>query len=107
MISLKDVKLFQYGISPNKLYDAYALAKPVISTLKGSINAEIEDNNVGLVCDPEDPNSLAKTIKKMYELPNLERVKMGSNGRKLAETTYSRNRINCIYLDLINKLVKV
>ena len=41
LISLVDVKLFQYGISPNKLYDAYALAKPVI-TLKDYINEEIE-----------------------------------------------------------------
>ena len=53
-------RLFQYGISPNKLYDAYALGKPVISTLKGSVNDEIRRNNLGLVCNPGDPNFLQK-----------------------------------------------
>ena len=43
LLSLKDVPLFRYGVSPNKLYDAYALGRPVISTVAGSINAEVED----------------------------------------------------------------
>ena len=105
LISLRNVKLFQYGISPNKLYDAYALGKPVISTLKGSVNDEIKKNNLGLVCNPGEPNSLAKIIKKMYELPNNERKKMGLNGRNLAETIYSRDIINNRYFDLIQKII--
>ena len=105
LISLGNVKLFQYGVSPNKLYDAYALAKPVISTLKGSINEEIK-NNLGLVCDPSDPYALADIIKKMYMLPEIERRKMGFNGRKLAESTYSRNRINKEFLKLVKNIIK-
>ena len=106
LISLGDVKLFQYGVSPNKLYDAYALAKPVISTLKGSINEEIKKNNLGLVCDPNDPYALADIIKKMYMLPEIERKKMGLNGRRIAESTYSRNRINNVFLKLIKNILK-
>ena len=106
LISLGDVKLFQYGISPNKLYDAYALAKPVISTLKGAINDEIKTNNVGLVCDPSDPTLLASIIKKMYMLPDFERKQMGLNGRRLAESIYSRNRINKVFLNLIKNVIK-
>tara|TARA_B100001989_G_C24537681_1_gene465466 strand:- start:1092 stop:2345 length:1254 start_codon:yes stop_codon:yes gene_type:complete len=106
LISLGDVKLFQYGVSPNKLYDAYALAKPVISTLKGSINEEIKKNNLGLVCDPNDPYALADIIKKMYMLPEIERKKMGLNGRRIAESTYSRNRINNVFLKLIRNILK-
>ena len=74
LISLGDVKLFQYGVSPNKLYDAYALAKPVISTLKGAINEEIK-NNLGLVCDPSDPYALADIIKKCICSRNLREKK--------------------------------
>lgn len=106
LISLGNVKLFQYGISPNKLYDAYALGKPVISTLRGSVNEEIKKNNLGLVCNPGEPNSLAEIIKEMYKLPNIERKKMGLNGRKLAESIYSRDIINNRYFHLIQNIIK-
>ena len=102
LISLGDVKLFQYGISPNKLYDAYALAKPVISTLKGSINNEIHNYQVGIVCEPRSPKLLANAIVKMYKKSYKEREIMGLNGRKLAETIYSRNIVNNKYLELIS-----
>ena len=42
-LSLKDISLFRYGVSPNKLYDAYALGRPVITTVTGAINAEVEN----------------------------------------------------------------
>ena len=53
LVSLKDVKLFEYGISPNKLYDAYALSRPVISTVKGFVNKEIERFQFRFFCSPE------------------------------------------------------
>ena len=33
MVSLKEILVFKYGISPNKLYDAYAVGRPVITTI--------------------------------------------------------------------------
>ena len=106
LISLGDVKLFQYGISPNKLYDAYALAKPVVSTLKGSINNEIHKYHVGIGCDPGSPKLLADAIIKMFKKSSKEREMMGFNGRKLAEKIYSRNIINNKYFYLINSFLK-
>ena len=52
LISLKGVRLFEYGISPNKLYDAYALSRPVISTVNGFVNKEIKDFNLGCTALP-------------------------------------------------------
>ena len=72
LISLADIELFQYGISPNKLYDAYALARPVLSTLKGSVNDEIDKHKLGLTCNPGDPIELAEIIRKMYKFPKME-----------------------------------
>ena len=42
LLSLRDVPLFSYGVSPNKLYDAYAIGRPVITTVAGAINQEVE-----------------------------------------------------------------
>ncbi len=101
LISLKDVQIFKYGISPNKLYDAYALGRPVISTVGGFVNQEIENNYIGLTTEPGKPERLAKIIKRMYKLPRVERETMGIMGRKLAENIYSREKIRKSFLDLI------
>ena len=42
LLSLSKVTLFRYGVSPNKLYDAYAVGRPVIATVPGEINKEIK-----------------------------------------------------------------
>lgn len=105
LISLKDIKLFQYGISPNKLYDGYALARPIISTAKGSVNDEINQFGTGLTANPGDPVGLAEAIKKMYKLPLKRRKKMGIKGRQLAEKTYSRDRIKIKYALIIKDLI--
>ena len=105
LISLKNVPLFEYGISPNKLYDAYALSRPVISTVKGFINKEIEDFNLGVTALPGDPKSLSNAIKKLFLLSNNDRVKMGIRGRELAVKIYSRDRIKKLYADLIINLM--
>ena len=103
LISLKDVDLFKFGISPNKLYDAYALGRPVISSVGGFVNQEIEENNLGLVSEPGKPRDLAKIIKKMYQLPRIKREAMGKNGRQIAENIYSREKVRLQYLNLIKK----
>ena len=101
LISLKDVQLFKYGISPNKLYDAYALGRPVISTVGGFVNQEIENNYIGFTAEPGKPERLAKIIERMYKLPRVEREKMGIMGRQLAENIYSREKIRKSFLNLI------
>lgn len=105
LISLKDVKLFEYGISPNKLYDAYALSRPVISTVKGFVNKEITKYNLGLTALPGNPKSLSKAIKRLIMLSKKDREGMGRRGRELAVRIYSRDRINKLYADLIMKLL--
>ena len=93
IISLRDKNVFQYGVSPNKLYDAYAIGRPVITTVNGYINNEVNEYNVGVTAPPEDPKLLAEAILKLYKLPREAREKMGMNSRKLAESVYSRDLI--------------
>ena len=106
LISLKGVRLFEYGISPNKLYDAYALSRPVISTVNGFVNKEIKDFNLGCTALPGDPNSLSKAIKNLIMLSKKDREEMGRRGRELAVKIYSRDKIKKLYADLVIKLTR-
>ena len=105
MISLAKIDLFTYGVSPNKLYDAYALGRPVITTIPGIINDEVEKYNVGLTADAEDPDELASSIEKLFCMSFKERSEMSINARKLAESHYSRDLICKKYLKVINELI--
>ena len=93
LLSLEKINLFKYGVSPNKLYDAYAIGRPVISTVEGEINREIADLNLGTTSKPNDPVNLANAIKSLFKKTRNEREEMGKNARKCAEKYYSRDLI--------------
>ena len=104
IISLKDIPLYRYGVSPNKLYDAYALGKPVISTIDGDVNDEINHYNLGVTAKPGDPLMLSKQIKKLYLMDVNKRQEMGQNGLILCKKIYSRAKTNKLYLEIIKRI---
>jgi glycosyltransferase involved in cell wall biosynthesis len=105
LVSLKDVPLFRYGVSPNKLYDAYALGRPVITTVPGAIQAEVEQHQLGATAPPGHHRALADAIADLAALPRIEREAMGQRARQLAERVYSRNSVNARYDTLLRQVV--
>ena len=106
LISLKKVALFKYGVSPNKLYDAYAIGRPVITTIEGEINKEVEENLLGFTAAASNPKDLAKAFIKLLKTPTADRISMGSRARTLAEEVYSRQRINIIFKNTLEDILK-
>ncbi len=105
LLSLRDVPLFRYGVSPNKLYDAYAIGRPVITTVAGSINAEVETHRLGVTAEPGDPQALADAILRLAQTPRAEREAMAERATQLAHSTYSRQRINAEYNRLLREVM--
>ena len=105
LISLSNLKLFSYGVSPNKLFDAYAIGRPVITTIPGLINDEVNKFKLGITSPPEDPLKLASAIKTLYLKNREEREQMGLSARLIAEKYYSRELISSKYLQLIKDLI--
>lgn len=103
LLSLRDVPLFRYGVSPNKLYDAYAIGRPVVSTVGGAINTEIEEHGVGVTAEPGDPKALADAILRLARTSPLQRQAMAERAIHLAQTVYSRQRINAEYDRLLRQ----
>ena len=105
LLSLRDVPLFRYGVSPNKLYDAYALGRPVITTVVGAINAEVEEHRLGVTAPPGDPQALAAAIQRLMNTPLPERQAMAERAIQLAHTTYSRQRVIAEYNTLLRGVI--
>ena len=107
MLSLRDVPLFRYGVSPNKLYDAYALGRPVVTTVSGLVNSEVEDYRLGVTAPPGDPYALAYAIKQLAQVSRSERDGMAKRAIALARTTYSRQRIINQYNALLSRIAAI
>jgi glycosyltransferase involved in cell wall biosynthesis len=105
LLSLRDVPLFRYGVSPNKLYDAYAIGRPVITTVAGSINAEVETHSLGVTAEPGNPQALGDAIVRLAQTPRAEREAMAERATQLAHSTYSRQRINADYNRLLREVI--
>ena len=105
ILTLKKVPLFKYGVSPNKLYDAYAIGRPVISAVDGDINNEIEENRLGYTAESSNPEQLSLAVRKLFDTSRNERIAMAQRARKLAENIYSRQRVNLAYENLLKEII--
>lgn len=83
----KEPALFQWGMSPNKLYDYLALARPVIFAGRIPENP-VEQADCGIVTEI-NPASIAEAIHRLAHLSPEQRYEMGLRGRRYVETYYS------------------
>jgi len=78
----------QSGVTPL----AYHFEKPMVVTKAGDLPVMVPHEKVGLVCEPEDPTSLAAAISRYFELgeqyfiPHLRTEKEKYNWHHLVDT---------------------
>ena len=80
------------------ILEAMEYKLPVISTNEGGIPDMVKDGENGLICEKQNPVSLADCIAKLLDDEEL-RVKMGSAGHEKFSTMYLRN--NAIYSEVV------
>jgi glycosyltransferase involved in cell wall biosynthesis len=96
------------GLSPLKVFEYMACEKPIVSS--EILNLEfIEQQNVGILVKPEDPEELAKAIIKLLKDEKLKE-EMGKNGRKYVIKNHSweanARKVADVCENLINKIVE-
>lgn len=79
IFTLKPVDVFKYGISPNKISDYLAVAKPMVFSCRAG-NDIAQLAQCGLSADPTDPRSLADAIISLSETDPKLRQQMGERG---------------------------
>jgi len=81
---LRDLPLYNYGISLNKLFDYLAASRPLILAGKPA-NNPVNEARCGLTVPPQDPEALAEAIIQLYQMSPEERAEMGKRGREYVE----------------------
>jgi glycosyltransferase involved in cell wall biosynthesis len=65
LMLLRDVGLFRYGVSPNKLFDYLAADLPVISNVQGEVADIVTRSDGGIVVAPEDADALVAAMRRI------------------------------------------
>jgi glycosyltransferase involved in cell wall biosynthesis len=78
---LRDLPLYRFGISLNKLTDYLAAGRPIIFFGKSTYDP-VRDAQAGFSVPPGDPEVLADAIERLVALTPVERMEMGERGRR-------------------------
>lgn len=79
LIHLRDDPLCRIGI-PQKTQAYLAAGRPVVMAVKGDACELINKAQAGIVCEPENPRSIAEAVLALYRMSEAQRCLMGQNG---------------------------
>ena len=76
----QNTPLYQYGVSPNKLFDYMLAAKPIIES-GGAPMSLVTQAECGFQTQAASSEKIANTLIKMSELTQEQRIILGNNGK--------------------------
>lgn len=103
LMVLADVELFQYGVSPNKLFDYLAAGLPVLTNVPGFVTDVVNESGAGLFVAPGDPQALADGMEAMADR-RLSEEKPWPSGRSYIEERFDRRILAGQLEDLLRSL---
>jgi len=100
---LRDMPVFRWGVSPNKLFDYMAAARPIIFAVNTSADP-VEIAGAGLSIVPENPSALADAALSLSELSDEELEAMGRRGREYVLKHHTEQVLGARFLELLEGL---
>jgi hypothetical protein len=84
--------LYRWGMSPNKLFDYMAAARPIVIAVDVPCNP-VRESGAGLSVPAEDAAAVAEAIKSLIALSPEERWEMGLRGRRYVKAHHDITRL--------------
>jgi len=91
VVTLEGIDLFKAAL-PTKLFDYMAAGLPVLLNVDGEARELVETYKTGLYFSPGSPSDLVRHIRFIQQNESIAR-EMGMAGRKLAENSFSREKL--------------
>lgn len=101
----KNIYLYKYGLSLNKMFDYFASGKPTLSNIECGYDL-LEKYNCGLTVQGGSAEALAEGILKFYNMPKEEYNRYCENALKAAQDFDFKNlidKLERIILELYSK----
>ena len=85
---------------PNKSLEYLSAGLPIVSSLKGTLQELLEDNNCGITYENGNEEQLAEILLSLYEKPEILRT-MSENAFALYQERFVAEKV---YSDMIDHL---
>ncbi len=99
---LRDLPLYRFGISLNKLTDYLAAGRPIVFFGRSTYDP-VKDAEAGFSVPPDDPEVLADAIERLVALTPQERMEMGERGRQYLLEHHNIPELAARLLDVFEK----
>lgn len=104
VLSLRDLPLYRFGISLNKLFDYLAASRPVVFA-GNPVNNPVADAECGITVPPGDAAAIADALCRLRDLSPDERRAMGERGRAHVVACYDYHVLAGRLAGALDKLV--
>lgn len=93
-------KLYNYGVSPNKIYDYMHAEKPILHSIH--LKEELVSlAQCGLRVEEENPEAIAQGVLDLYKLSPENRLSMGKKGKDFVLKNFTYGELAKRYLNLL------
>jgi glycosyltransferase involved in cell wall biosynthesis len=92
LITLADSEIFRLTV-PSKVQAYLAAGRPIVACLNGEGADVILESGSGIVVPAENGIALAEAVRLLYQMPELERARMGVNGRRYFEQNFTHDKL--------------
>jgi glycosyltransferase involved in cell wall biosynthesis len=103
MMILQNLRMIQYGTSPNKFFDYIACGLPVLNNYPGWLAELINEHRCGIVVPPDDAVAFADACIRLRDHRD-EAEAMGRRGRRLAESKFDRNQLTLRMVQVLEQV---
>jgi glycosyltransferase involved in cell wall biosynthesis len=98
-VGFKRSPLYRLGISPNKMFDYMYSGRPVVSAVTAA-NDPVAEADCGISVAAEDPQAIAAAVRRLRDMPECERRRLGENGRGYVARHHSYKELAQRYVEL-------
>ncbi len=88
---------------PRSLLEAASMAIPLIAANNPGCNQVLIDGKTGFACRPRDAEDLARQMKRMIDLPDEARARLGEAARKLILERFDERLVIRRYLSTVTE----
>lgn len=88
LVHLKDDPLFRMTI-PSKTQAYLAAGRPILIGVRGDAADLVSRSGGGILCEPENPSSIAEGVRRLFQAGSLRLAEMGRKGRAFYERELS------------------
>jgi glycosyltransferase involved in cell wall biosynthesis len=81
IVHLKDDPLFRITI-PSKIQAYLAVGRPILAGVRGDAAGLVRMAGAGVVCQPENPESISEAVEELYRMPRARLNEMGDSGHR-------------------------